>query len=84
MTTHVRKVVGSNLSTIYWIDLQQKLYCLFEKTEINEKEAGVGHLKKKTVYTLLNLRSVQLMSPFYGLFFRAKNLIGLGQYYLLL
>ena len=42
--THVWKVVGSNPGEVYWvdifhIDLLQKLYCLFEKTE---KEAGIG------------------------------------------
>ena len=48
------KVVGSNLSTVYWKDifhiyLLQKLQCLFEKTKLKEKEAGDGRLKKRFV-----------------------------------
>ena len=33
--------------TCFHIDLLLKFYCLFEKTKINEKEAGVGPFKKK-------------------------------------
>ena len=45
--THVLKVVGSNPSTIYWMDIFSHLFVveivlLFEKMKINEKEAGHG------------------------------------------
>ena len=44
-------MVSSNPSTVYWMNifhiyLLAKLYCVFEKTKINEKEAGVGPFKK--------------------------------------
>ena len=32
--------------TCFHIYLLQKMYCLFEKSEINEKEAGVDLIKK--------------------------------------
>ena len=43
--THVLKIVGSNPSTIYWMDifhiiLLKKLLCLREKMKTNEKETG--------------------------------------------
>ena len=41
-TTHVQEVVGSNPGAVYWMDMTFfTLYCLFEKTEINEKEAKI-------------------------------------------
>ena len=49
MTTNVQEVVGSIPGMIYCMDMTffhidgyLKLYCLIEKTEKNEKEAGVG------------------------------------------
>ena len=50
--THVSKVVSSNPDTIYWMDIFYIHICckickVFEKTKINEKEAGVAHFCKK-------------------------------------
>ena len=44
--THVPKVVSSNTGTVYWMDIFHLSICfkicsVFEKTKINEKEAGV-------------------------------------------
>ena len=53
---HVRKVVGLNPSAVYWMDMTffhmfccKKLYCMFEKTENKQKEAGMAHFLKKEV-----------------------------------
>ena len=50
------KFVGSNPSTVYWMDtfftfIRFKNLILFEKTKINEKEAGDGQffLKKMLI-----------------------------------
>ena len=48
-------VVGSNPSTVYWMDCFSHIFVvyiemLFEKTKINEKEAGMVHLKKIVIY----------------------------------
>ena len=48
---------SSNPSTVYWMDIFSHLFVLkfvmlFEKTKINEKEAGVGPLKKLCNYYL--------------------------------
>ena len=45
--TRVPKVVSSNLSTLYWMDIFHihiccKIFDVFEMTKIKEKEAGVG------------------------------------------
>ena len=49
--THILKVVGSNPSPVYWMDIfhhfiisMQKIV-MFEKTRINEKEAGYGFVR---------------------------------------
>ena len=52
VTTHVRKVVGSNPSAIYWMDifhidlLKNYIVCL-KRPKINKKEAGVGPFLKE-------------------------------------
>ena len=50
----LQKVVGSNPSVVYWMDIfshwfvVEKLYCLFEKTENKRKKRpGLAHLKKQ-------------------------------------
>ena len=51
--THVMKVVGSNPSTIYWMDnfshcSVEKLYCLLvESAIINKRRPGKANLKNK-------------------------------------
>ena len=55
--TNVLKVMGSNPSTVYWMDifhvyLLQKMLCLFDKTKINEKEAGDEPFKKIALHCL--------------------------------
>ena len=58
-TARVRKVVGSNPCAIYWMDLTffcGKNCCLFEKTEINEKEAEVGPFKKPVKWSGMTAR----------------------------
>ena len=45
------KVLGSSPSTVYWMDIFHiylliKMYCLFEKTKINEIEADDDPFKK--------------------------------------
>ena len=44
--THVLKVVGSNHSTEYWMDIFVVNIVMFKKAKINEKEAGDGPFKK--------------------------------------
>ena len=50
--THVREVVGSNPSAIYWMDifhidlLKNYIVCL-KRPKINKKEAGVGPFLKE-------------------------------------
>ena len=39
--------------TFFLIELLQKLYCLFEKTENKQKEAGVGPFKKSWINIIL-------------------------------
>ena len=43
------KVVSLNPGTVYWMDIISHTYlqCVFEKSIINEKEAGVGQCLKK-------------------------------------
>ena len=60
------KVVSSNPSTVYWMDIFSHLFAvkfvmLFEKTKINEKEAGVGpfFFKKDKVSKVLLIKLVQ-------------------------
>ena len=48
------KVMGLNPSTVHYMDIFShifvvKLYCLFEKTKINRKDAGDGPFFKKTL-----------------------------------
>ena len=55
--TRVTKVVGSNPSAVYWIDIFSHLFVvkivMVEKTKIN-KNASFGHFfKKKTIYSLI-------------------------------
>ena len=49
--SHVPKIMGLNPSTIYWMDFFSSICCkivmLFEKTKINDKEAGDSLFKKK-------------------------------------
>ena len=59
MTTHIRKVVGSDPGAVYWMDIFHihlflKLYCLFEKTE-NKRKRGRGWPIKKT-FTVVIVR----------------------------
>ena len=57
--THVLKAVGLNPGAVYWmdmtffhIDLLQKLYCVFEKTENKtKKRPGLPHFFKKRFVT---------------------------------
>ena len=46
--THVPKVVGSNPSTVYWMDIYSHSFVvkLFEKTKMNEKRPGRSLFKK--------------------------------------
>ena len=49
------KVVGLIPKTVYWMDffnmyLLYKLLCLFEKTKINEKEAGMAQYLNKSIH----------------------------------
>ena len=52
--THIPKVVGSNPSTVYWIDIFFKYICCkncnvcLKRQKINEKEAEVGPFLKNT------------------------------------
>ena len=58
--TRNQKVVSSNPSTEYWMDifhiyLLEELYYLCEKTKINKKEAGIGpFLKKPLIHLTFN------------------------------
>ena len=48
--THVPDIMSSNPGTLNWMDIFSHLFvvkiCVFERTKINEKEAGVGPFKK--------------------------------------
>ena len=49
--------MGSNLSTVYWMDifhiyLLLKLKCVFEKTKINGKETGDGPFFFKKIHLM--------------------------------
>ena len=50
--THVPKVVSSNPSTAYWMDIFSQLFdvkivmCVRKEENKNKKEAGVGPFKK--------------------------------------
>ena len=48
--THDQTIVGLNPSTVYWIDIFHVylFMCFFEKTKINEKEAGDGLFFKRS------------------------------------
>ena len=53
MKSHVSKVVGSNPSTINWMDIFShlivvKIVMFFEKTNMNKKEARDGPYKRPT------------------------------------
>ena len=50
--THIPKVVGSTLCTVYWMNIFSQIFVvvivmLFEKTKTNEKDAGDGPFIKK-------------------------------------
>ena len=53
--------MGLNPSTIYWMDFFSSICCkivmLFEKTKINEKEAGDSLFKKKHFWGLITYSS---------------------------
>ena len=62
--THILKVVGLNPSTVYWMDIFSHICicfknCIFylKRPKINEKEAGVGQLKKELEIGLAELPS---------------------------
>ena len=80
--TYVLKVVGSNPSTIYWMDIFHilfvvKMYCLVERKKINLKVAGNGPFLKRISLTFIAFRflppkkvaihSMIVMSRWWGL-----------------
>ena len=53
--THVPKVVGSNPSTVYWMDIYSHSFVvkLFEKTKMNEKRPGSSPILCKRKHSFL-------------------------------
>ena len=69
MTTHVRKVVGSNPGAVYWVniffDLLSELYCLLEKTKNKRKRGRSWPILKKNIIREENSARVDQMVRFF-------------------
>ena len=61
--THVRKVVGLNPGTVYWMNIFTHIFVVnicnvcYKRLKINEKEAGIGPflIKISKLYTFISV-----------------------------